>query len=413
VHDFAKEIDLTANVLVIDERRAILEMAPVLEELAVRCGQPGSMNWLDYFLHTATAKRKKAFLVLVLQDEYSGRGDLEVSDIRGASMFFEYRLLGCRTGILSTDDASGFRTLVAAEVDRASVAAIAVKTMVERGAHVVLTTTEGHMHRNDIVRELATITGVQWARKHRFVKKSLVLGANLDETLAGLTKEARFKLRYYRRRLEKSVSCELLENAGSLLSQSELHALNKRSLNPVPSKEFDLRLRNASAPGGYLLGLRTADGRWLALVGGWRQGNMSVLHWQLNSSGYEKDSIGTVMRSYFLEHEIALGMSRLMIYGGTPHSIRHAFQSEPVADLVIRRQSIRAFVFRAIGPMLTSSKGLLDRGNFLAQTICSKELNWHRTVTDRYGEERARIAFADHARPAGLSVAAGNKIDMA
>jgi hypothetical protein len=413
VYPSTQNDDSTANVIVIDDRGAILEMAPVLEKLAIQCGQPGAMSWLNYFLNTGTARRKKAHLVLVLRDECGEGDDLQASDIRGASLFFEYRLLGFGTSTFSTDDVSGFRTLVAAEQDRAAVAALAVKAMIERGAHLVLTSVEGQMHRNDVVRELAPLSGIQWARRQRVVKKTLKLQSSFDGTVTGLNKSARFKLRYYRRRLEKTVESALFDNVSELLSDNDLMELNRGSLNPVPAAEFRLRIQNCSQPGGFLMGLRTVDGRWLALVGGWRQGDLTVMHWQLNSSGYEKDSIGTIMRSYFLEHEIELGMSRLMIYGGTPHSMRHAFTAEPVSDLLVRRQSFRVMLLRWMAPMFTSSQGLSGRGNFLAQTICSKELNWHRTVTDRYGSERARMAFADHRRPAELSVVTGNKIDMA
>ena len=53
---------------------------------------------------------------------------------------------------------------------------------------------------------------------------------------------------------------------------------------------------------------------------------MTVLHWQMNAAGYEKLSVGTAMRSYFLEHEVGRGAKKLIYYGGTPHSMGHSFE---------------------------------------------------------------------------------------
>ena len=129
----------------------------------------------------------------------------------------------------------------------------------------------------------------------------------------------------------------------------------------------------------FLTGLRGPDGQWLSLAGGWRQDGTTVLHWQMNRAGMEKHSIGTVMRSYLLEDEIARGASRLLIFGGTPHSMRHAFAQEPVSDLILQRQGLRAKVTCAAARWFSRHGSRLGRANFLAELLSNPSLCWIET----------------------------------
>ena len=199
----------------------------------------------------------------------------------------------------------------------------------------------------------------------------------LDETLAQMGKSTRANLRRYRRRLEAQVDFEFVAEAADALVGADLRAMNDGSLNPVAQEEFNRRVRAASElPGSFLCGLRTSEGRWLALLGGWRQGRTTVLQWQMNSAGLEKFSIGTVARSYFMEHEIARGAEKLMFYGGTPHTMRYAFEAQPVADLVVRRKNIRALAVSLASRVFAGPNRFAARGNFLAATLQDSELRW-------------------------------------
>jgi hypothetical protein len=96
-------------------------------------------------------------------------------------------------------------------------------------------------------------------------------------------------------------------------------------------------------PGGFLIALRSRSGELLSVVGDWRQGTTTVLHHQMNAAGYEKDSLSTVMRSYFLENEIQRGTRTVIFYHGTNDTISHAFEAETTRDLIVRRKSFYAY----------------------------------------------------------------------
>ncbi len=379
-------------LLVLDNREAILDLAPLLQTLAERCGQPGAMHWLPYFLDKAAGSHRAPFLVLVLQPEEDQGRSLTADAVQAAALFFEYRFLGLPTGAVATADAVGFNSVIAPLHERPRVAAVAARALVERGASVVLATYEGYKdpQPQDV---LGGFMEVSLAGRQRTIERTLRLQPTLDATLAQMGKSTRFNLRYYRRRLEKSMALSYLPEAAAALRGADLQKINASALNPVAKAEFARRVRSASElPGSFLCGLRGPDGQWLSLIGGWRQGGITVLHWQMNAAGFEKHSIGTVMRSFFLEAEIERGAQQLFIYGGTPHTMRHAFEPQPIADLVVRRHGLQASILCAASRLLATPNGVLGRTNFLASTLQDRTLEWVTEVRTPRPDRRTLVA---------------------
>ena len=364
------------NLMILTSREAILDLAPVLQALAERTRQSGAMHWLSYFLDKGVAGRRVPYLVLLLRPEEHQGSSLSADDLQAAALFFEYRICGIGTGAFTTGDATGFNSVIAPFAERTQVAAIALRALIQRGAAIVLATYEGHKaaQPRDV---LASFPGLQVASRQRHVGRSMKLRPTFEATLAQMGKHTRSNLRYYRRRLEKEIPLKFIPEAAPLLSGVDLQAINESALNPVSPAEF-LRRVNSSTKllGSFLCGLQGPDGRWLSLIGGWRQAGITVLHWQMNTAGYEKHSIGTVMRSFFLESEIALGAEELLIHGGTPHSMHHAFAEQPIADLIVRRKGLKSFALRSVAHVFATPGGVLRRGNFFAATLLDKNLEW-------------------------------------
>lgn len=390
------------NLLILDRPAAILGLAPLLESLAERCGQPGAMHWLSYFLDPAVMGRRVPYLVLLLRPELGKDKTLSAADVKAAALFFEYSIFGMRTGAVAharstTGDAIGFSSIVAPRGQRTRVAAIAARALAKRGAHLVLATYEETESTGNLA-SLPLWPGMLSAVRQRRIGRTLRLLPTLEATLAQMGKSTRFNLRYYRRRLEKTMRCEYVPDAVQALQGEDLQALNTSSLNPVDAAEFERRVRSASdLPGSFLSGLRDANGRWLSLMGGWRQGSTTTLFWQMNISGLERHSISTVMRSFFLEHEIARGAQRLLIYGGTPHTMHHAFEKESVADLIVRRKSLKGQLLFWALRFARHGERLGLKSNFLASTLQDPALVW---VSGAPPSERPRVALKPALTPA-------------
>jgi hypothetical protein len=305
----------------------------------------------------------------------AGLDSLKLEDLRAAALYYEIRGFGLATGIFSTDDRRGLRTVIAPLRLRTEVTALAVVALMRRGAHVVLTSYQSADRNGDRPGPMLQPRSVLWAERIRVVRKQMLLKPTYDETLAEFGKKTRTQLRYYRKRLLTKTDCEFVPDAKAVLSEAEFVALSARSLNPILASEARRRYQACALPGAFMIGLRAAGGEWLSIIGGWRQGTATVMHHQVNSGGYEKDSICTVMRSFLLETEIARGARKLIFYGGTRHPMSHAFECEEVRDLIVRRRSVWANLLRAMARYLVSDR-FSGSNTFLVAALSSPDMEW-------------------------------------
>lgn len=116
--------------------------------------------------------------------------------------------------------------------------------------------------------------------------------------------------------------------------------------------------------------MRDRDGRWLSLIGGRHYDCNMELYWQMNRTDIPSHSLGTAMRALLIEHEVALGMRRMYIEGGTTHSMSHAFVREKSTDLIVIRQSP---VSRVIPSLV---KRFLPPENMLLKVLDDTTLEW-------------------------------------
>jgi hypothetical protein len=349
---FAADVDRALPVRILRGRDDILAMQPALIELSRRTGQPGVARWLDYFLSSPDSQRKTPYLLLV---NARGGGETE-----GAVLLYEYRVAGMGTGVFASDDTTGSRTVIARPAARLEVAAAAVRCLMNMGAAAAFVTMEGGFGieatqlGGDHV-EMCT------AARIRSVPRFLALTDRFDSTLALLGTRTRRNLRYYRRRAEVELGAQFVPCVR--MTGGEFFAVNRASTHPF-SDAFTIwrhSLLEKSRDGEVLFaGLRDADGRWLSLIGGRRDGDVTTIDWQMNRVGLERYSLSTAMRAFLLEHEIARGTARLYFEGGTPHAMRFAFTNTETTDvLAIRRWSLRAWMLRRFACSILPEKNFL------------------------------------------------------
>jgi hypothetical protein len=306
------------------------------------------------------------------------------SDLLGAALFFELRVFGVGTGAFSTDDWEGLRTVIAPAAMRGELAARAVHALIQRGAHVVLTTYRHTSPEEKAASRMLQRRGVLWTEYDRKVTKHrLMLEKTYDETLAKFGKQTRFNFRYYRKRLMARMDCRFLPDALPEVDETELVLMNAKALNPVSEDECRRRFRAArDLADGFLIALRGPQGQLLSILGGWRQGTTTVMHHQSQIAGFEKDSLCTVMRAFFLESEIERGTRTVIFYHGTNHRMTHAFDVEPLRDLVVCRKSLRARLLRKLATRVASPRYYRDTHyfggstTFFASTLTHEDAIW-------------------------------------
>jgi hypothetical protein len=301
----------------------------------------------------------------------------KLDDLVGALLIFEQNISGIGVGAYATNDRSGRHTLIAMGPDRSRVVALASRALLERGAHLILMSFRagdgggtGATNRPPLL-EVAKqgVEVARWAQRKRTIPGYLPLSTTFDATLAKIGQRTRSNLRYYRRRAEADLGCVFVPQIAA--THDEVLRFNRQCMYAVPASVAGWRydtLKELSEP--VFMGIKDRDGRWLSLLGGRRYGDRSEILWQMNRSGLATSSLGTVMRSYCIEHEIAHGSRRLYIEGGTPHPIKFSFVPEELTDLVVMRRTLTAKAMHMV------ARRWIAPDNELSHMLDAKDLEW-------------------------------------
>jgi hypothetical protein len=355
-------------------RGKILRLRTVLTDLCELCGQAGAMDYLEYFLTATENLKKTPYLVLM-----ASRSNLEVSemraeDLRGAVLIYEYRLLGLGSNLFTTGDFNGSRAVIAPAALRRQVSAAVCRYLMERGAQIVLLSLEPGSQESCQTSFEDAMRGERkrwWTTRTRVAGATLALQDTLDATLATLGKHTRRNLRYYRRKAEADLDYSFVHDVKSMVTMTQLRELNRASTHPVAQPVLDRRLSTLkSIEGFFCVGLKQPDGRWISLLAGRRHHGVTEIDWQMNRGGLAKYSVGTVVRSYLIEYEVAIGTERLFFEGGTPHTMRYSFLSQNAMDIVVMNRSVFVFLLRRCARWLRPER------NFLLQTLLSPAIKW-------------------------------------
>jgi hypothetical protein len=341
----------------------VLALHKTLSNLAERCGQSGVLTYLPFFLSACRFGAKTPH-VLLLPDS---AGELEA-----AVLLYEYGLGAASSGIFVPSDHCGERTVIAPEPLRSMLAWQAAEFLLHRGAHLVfLTLRNGDFTSADSpVSRYIQLTSRTCATRCRIALRTLPIESTFDATIARMGSHTRRNLRHYRRLAESELGATFVPEANP--SESDFLELNRRSLYPIITWVARWRFhRGRTLPGRIFAGLRAQDGRWLSMIGGRRSEGTTYIDWQMNLKGFPALSIGTALRAYLLEHEIARGTHMLTFEDGTPHAMNKAFIPENVSDLVLARRSLSPNMLRTIAARMNLKR------NVLAGTILSETLDWH------------------------------------
>ncbi len=363
------------RILFVTGREPVLRLGPRLMEFSERCGQPGSMHDLAYFLAKPGALPRIPHLLLVGEAGLDP-GAPNLADLLGAVLIFEQQIGGFGLGAFATNDRSGRSSLLARPRDRGRVAALAGCALMERGAQLVLMSFRGGepggsaAEIEPVMRTAADRRRrAHWAWRERTIPGYLPLSITFDATLAQVGPRTRRNLRYYRRRAETELGCVFVPRVE--VSREQMLAFNRQCMYAVPEQVTGWRydsLQELSQP--VFMGMKDAQGRWLSMLGGRRYLDRSEILWQMNRDGLAGYSLGTAMRAYFIEHEIGHGSLRLYTEGGTPHSMRFSFVRENVTDLVMRRETLAAKAMQMM------ARRFIRPDNDLSHMLDAPEVKW-------------------------------------
>ncbi len=366
-----------SSVQLVRGRQAIINMEPVLATLARNSALTGEADNLAYFLSTPYSLKKIPWLLTI--------GDpARRSKLIGAVLLFEYRIGLWGTRVFAGADRTGRRDLIAAPEMRAQVAAIAARTLLQQGAHIVYLTFSDAYRDDDcpgvpagvaeqaISAELHAIRHrAQWSLEEREIPSHLPMLPTFDETLARIGQRTRSNLRYYRRRAETDLGARFVTDVEITVEQ--FLAFNRECKYAVPDAEARLRYRTAHThPNFSMRGVVDGAGRWLSLVGVRRHNGFIEIHWQMNREDLPHCSLATVLRSMMIDDEIAHGFTRLYIEGGTPQPIGRSFVPLRIDELLVKRNSFYVRLLERFASVVFPPK------NYVGQLLKRTDLCWRR-----------------------------------
>jgi hypothetical protein len=369
--------DEGAVVHCVTGRESVLRLSQMLIEFSARCGQPGAMDDIAYFLTKPGALPRIPNLLLVARRAELDWNRPKLDELLGALLIFEQDILGIGVGAYATNDRSGRSTLIALRSNRSRVVALASRALLERGAHLVMMSFRATDEAGSCasiptplleVAEHGKVVG-RWAQRKRTIPGYLPLSTTFDATLAKIGQRTRSNLRYYRRRAEADMGCVFLPQIEA--TRKEVLRFNRQCMYAVPASVAGWRydsLKDLKEP--VFMGIKDREGRWLSVLGGRRYGDRSEILWQMNRSGHATSSLGTVMRSYYIEHEIAHGSRRMYIEGGTPHPIKFSFVPEELTDLVVMRPTLIAKAMQMV------ARRWIEPDNELSHMLDANDLEW-------------------------------------
>ena len=373
----SRGVDFQPAVHFVTGHDEVVRLGPQLVEFSARCGRSGAMHDIAYFMSKPGVLPRIPHLLLVSKTADLNLTNPDVNDLLGALLIFEQRVSGFRAGAFATNDRSGRTTLIALPSYLSQVVTLTSRALLDRGAHLVLMSFRaGDVPESSPGSELPLLTipprsrsVARWALRERTIPSYLPLAASFDATLAEVGQKTRRNLRYYRRRAESRLGCAFLPNVE--VSREEFLAFSVDCMYAKPPEVAGWRydaLYELSEP--VLMGVKHRDGSWLSMLGGRRYDDRVEILWQMNREGFAADSLSTVMRSYFIEHEIARGSRRLYMEGGTPQSIKFSFVKVNLIDFVVARRSLAAKLMWMIAQRRVSPE------NELLHILGAKDLEW-------------------------------------
>ena len=91
-------------------------------------------------------------------------------------------------------------------------------------------------------------------------------------------------------------------------------------------------------PGVFFSGLRTRDGKWISIIGGWMKGANMFILLQLNDARYAKESVSIVLRGYVIEKAIDTSTRRMKFIAGCEGALKKYCRLR-ISHLVVQRKS--------------------------------------------------------------------------
>lgn len=285
------------SATIVSSRYEIARLAPFVGSLLA---EPAMLD-PRFFLASILGRKWRPCVCVVSQGER----------VAGLVYFKEPLVAGIGTRIAFGDDSLG-SMLVARPEETESVVRCALKGVLKHMIAVRLLVRSDRLQLLRRVEEKAAF-GTCQAKRHAHLK----LHRTYDEFLSKLGPRTRRNFRYYRRKSELTGHKFAPELSFSNFCAAAEHLFPKSAYAEIdPDLQKSLAMVEAT-PSRITVGLRTNDGEWISLVGGWRVDDCAIINMQLNDRTRVRESLSLVLRSYLIEMLIKQGCREVVFWAGS------------------------------------------------------------------------------------------------
>ncbi len=286
---------------------------------------------LDFFLSTLMGSRWNPLISVVR----------EGGEIIGLVYAKERKLYGLNTGLLYADATLG-AMVIAAPYHRAAVFETGVTQLLKRpfvrGFRLLVPPLGYEL---TTLKKLRSKLGLDLYDMPAENHAVLPMQPTFEEFLESLNRSTRRNFRYFRNKSATANHCfiesvpidEFRTAALGLLEQDVVGADREgvdRGLNVC---------RTARRP--LLVGLKSATGEWLSVLGGWYEAGRVVVFLQMNSDKkYARHSLSLVMRSHLIEKLIREGHRDLLWWAGVGAPIQHYVRPVPTRWVYMDKKTL-------------------------------------------------------------------------
>jgi len=314
-----------------------------LDQLRLRCYQQDDITTdIDYFLAYKDPENRRP-VVLVFRAE---------SQLVAAAFFHQVCFVGVSSGLACAGDPMGDGLVIAPAQEREVFLRCAIEELVNVQKKFHTVRLRAKTSRTALLVDFET-PGLHSKFIERTVQHRLVLAETYEEMLATFGLRTRRSLRAKRRQLENALRPEFFLSLAPEQAFEAMCYLRARSSLPTRSMWYFEGLRKIlhTHEDAFAMGLRSNDGTWLSILGGWRRNGTTYIDVQLNHSAFMRESLSAVMRAFLLEYEICAGQKDIVFVGGCSALLeRYCRPREAFADLVVTRSSLSGwFLKKAIG----------------------------------------------------------------
>ena len=217
------------------------------------------------------------------------------------------------------------------------------------------------------------VSSIRFKNSHRIVP----LRASYEAFLESLGYQTRRTFRRYRKKAEAEKYSFVAKLSIADFESGALSIIEDDVIEVKPELVKRAKDMMGAAAEPVIAGLRDADGRWVSILGGWRDDDRVTVVIQANSvKRYPQLNLSTVLRAYFCEWMILEGVKELLFWGGVEGRLKpYSVEIPAVCAYIDSRDWFWVRFRKSVGALVGGLPGSVRRAAYWIVPVESEAVN--------------------------------------